>query len=117
MPCRQRHAVPPCVAPIAVNAPPRENLRQLVGTVDVAILVDTFPEASQTFVGAEAAALARLGHRVTVEARGRAEPPGTAPPGIAVHHADDEPAAARLAALAWLAARHPRRCWADWRGR
>src|SRR3954464_12205335 len=85
------------------------ELAQTGVMTDIAVLVDEFPARSQTFVGNEAAALARLGHRVTVEARERPDDPGAAPDALPVRYVADEPAAAQLLALAWLAARHPRR--------
>jgi len=83
----------------------------------VAVLVDTFPELSETFVATEAAALARAGHEVVVEARTRPRRAGPVPPGLPVRYVSDERTVAQLAALAWLAARHPVRCWADLRDR
>ncbi|HEY3020072.1 MAG TPA: glycosyltransferase [Solirubrobacteraceae bacterium] len=76
----------------------------------VAVFVDRLPQLSETFVGVEADALRRAGHRVTLEARARMPgPPGPLP----VHFASDETRAERLRALAWLIARHPRRCARD----
>jgi colanic acid/amylovoran biosynthesis glycosyltransferase len=89
------------------NAALPQNLR-------LCVLVDAFPELSETFVGAEAAALARSGRAVTVEARRRPAHPGAAPAGLAVRYVEDESRLAQLVALGWLVARHPGRCWADW---
>src|SRR4051794_12735504 len=85
----------------------------------VAIFVDGFPELSETFVAAEADALRRAGHEVVVEARVRPAQAGEAPAGMAVRYAeeDEEPLPTRLAALAWLVARHPLACLADLRAR
>ena len=80
----------------------------------VAIVVDQFPELSETFVAAEAAALSGLGHDVSVEAGRHAD--STLPDcgfGGPIAHWDAEPARARVAALAWLVARHPLRCLID----
>ena len=81
----------------------------------VAIVVDQFPELSETFVVAEAAALARLGHEVSVEAGRHADTPATdgPPPGIAVSWWSDESTGARARALGWLMVRHPLRCLID----
>ena len=76
----------------------------------VAVFVDRFPQLSETFVVAEAEALARLGHAVSIEARARmAEAAGPLP----VRFASDETRGERLRALAWLVARHPGRCGLD----
>ncbi|TMM01498.1 MAG: colanic acid biosynthesis glycosyltransferase WcaL [Actinobacteria bacterium] len=76
----------------------------------VAVFVDRFPQLSETFVVAEAEALARLGHAVSIEARARmAEAAGPLP----VRFASDETRGERLRALAWLVARHPGRCALD----
>jgi glycosyltransferase involved in cell wall biosynthesis len=83
----------------------------------VAVFTDRWPVLSETFVASEARALKRLGHRVWIEARGHAERPGPAPPDLVAHVHGDESRAGRLAALAWLVARHPRRCLADLRER
>jgi rhamnosyltransferase len=84
---------------------------------DVAIFADRFPELSETFVGEEAAALCRAGHRVSVEARGRPNAAGEVPAAVRVHRLGDETRTQRLTALAWLALRHPRRCGRDLRDR
>src|SRR4051794_10441462 len=80
------------------------------------VLVDGFPVLSETFVGAEARELARLGHAVRIEAAtggdGVAHPDD--PP--VYRRADDSPAL-RWAALAWLAVHHPRACLRDVRDR
>src|SRR3954468_25098145 len=83
----------------------------------VAVLVDRFPELSETFVAAEADALRRAGHRVVVEARGRARPSGEPPIGVPVRYVDEESPAERALALAWLAATRPRACLRDLRAR
>src|SRR4051812_35957167 len=76
----------------------------------VAILVDGFPELSETFVASEADALRRAGHEVVVEARVRPAQAGEAPAGMAVRYAEEaeERLASRLAALAGLPATPPR---------
>jgi glycosyltransferase involved in cell wall biosynthesis len=80
----------------------------------VAILVDQFPELTETFVAAEARALVGLGWDVQVEAGRRAERPDPAlAGGLAVRYATDDARHAALRALVSLAARHPLRCLAD----
>jgi glycosyltransferase involved in cell wall biosynthesis len=80
----------------------------------VGLFVDRFPVLSETFVAAEAVALARLGHEVSVEARRRPDDPALPhDAGVRVHYASEETRAERLAALAWLALRHPLRTAAD----
>ena len=82
---------------------------------NVVLIVDAFPELSQTFVAAEAVALAELGAGVHIEARGRARtvnpdlPPNVPP----VAYAEDDARADRLRAMIALAARHPLGCVAD----
>jgi glycosyltransferase involved in cell wall biosynthesis len=78
----------------------------------IAVLVDRFPQLSETFVTSEAAALRGLGHPVTIEARARLGPAGDD-----VRFMDDETRGERLAALAWLVARHPWRSARDLAGR
>jgi glycosyltransferase involved in cell wall biosynthesis len=100
---------------VAGDVPPalgREEARPAV-----AVLVDRFPELSETFVAAEAAALRRAGHRVVVEARGRAQPVGEPPDGVPGRYVDEETWAERAAALAWLAVTRPRACLRDLRDR
>ena len=80
----------------------------------VGLFADRFPVLSETFVVNEANALARLGHAVSVEARRRPDNPAEAlEPVVPVHYAAEETRGERLAALAWLAARHPLRTTAD----
>ncbi|MCW3046110.1 MAG: hypothetical protein JWO74_394, partial [Solirubrobacterales bacterium] len=84
----------------------------------IAVLVDHFPQLTETFVSAEARALRGLGHAVRVEARER--PPAPDPPaaaGLAVAYAADDGRGRRLADLLWLVARRPRACVADLRAR
>lgn len=80
----------------------------------IAVLVDHFPELSETFVAAELHALHARGARVRVEAVARApHPDPAAARGLAVHYGSEETARERLAALAWLWRRAPRRCLRD----
>ena len=80
----------------------------------IAVLVDHFPELSETFVAAELRALHARGARVRVEAVARApHPDPAAARGLAVHYGSEETARERLAALAWLWRRAPRRCLRD----
>ena len=73
----------------------------------IAVLVDRHPQLSETFVTSEAAALRAIGHHVTLEARARL---GDDPD---ARFASDETRGERLAALAWLLARHPGRAARD----
>jgi glycosyltransferase involved in cell wall biosynthesis len=80
----------------------------------IAVLVDHFPELSETFVAAEAHALIARGARVRVEAAGRAPHPDAATArGLDVRYAGEESLPERLAALAWLWRRAPRGCLRD----
>src|SRR4051812_29607985 len=78
----------------------------------ICLLVDGFPVLTETFVGAEARELARLDHRVRIEAvaRGdgerRADDPRT-------HWREDDGRRARRGALVWLMLRHPLGCARD----
>lgn len=74
----------------------------------IAILADRFPEVSETFIAQEALALERLGWDVRIEATNRALRPNRAAGRVLrASYIEDEPASARVVALAWLAARHP----------
>jgi colanic acid/amylovoran biosynthesis glycosyltransferase len=80
----------------------------------VALVVDHFPELSETFVSGEAQELRRSGHCVHVEAARHAPTPDPAAgEGLDVAYLSDDTPAARLGALAWLVARHPWRCARD----
>lgn len=80
----------------------------------IAVLVDHFPELSETFVAAESHALHARGARVRVEAVARApHPDPAAAEGLAVRYGSEETRRERLAALAWLWRRAPRRCLRD----
>jgi colanic acid/amylovoran biosynthesis glycosyltransferase len=84
----------------------------------IAVLVDHFPQLTETFVSAEARALRDLGHAVRVEARERPPAPDpAAAAGLTVAYAADDGRGRRLGDLLWLAARHPRACVADLRAR
>jgi len=87
-------------------------------TRDVAVFADRFPELSETFIAAEASALAAAGHRVTIDAREHAPRPGEGVrAGIDVRYVADETRRERRLALLWLALRHPRAVRADRRDR
>lgn len=80
----------------------------------VVITTDAFPRLSETFVPAEAHALRRLGAPTRVEAVARAARPGREwASGLRVSYLEDEGIARKLAALAWLVARHPVGCARD----
>jgi glycosyltransferase involved in cell wall biosynthesis len=89
--------------------------------ISCVVLVDRYPELTETFVANEAGALARGGHAVRIEAamRGGA---GYAPPGVEIRYREDDPRAQRQKDLLWLVSRHPLRCLEDlcarlrWRG-
>jgi glycosyltransferase involved in cell wall biosynthesis len=78
------------------------------------VLVDHFPELSETFVGSELRALVRAGHQVRVEPvvrGGDADPAAMA--GLDVRYREDDPPGRRRADLAWLVTRHPVACLRD----
>jgi colanic acid/amylovoran biosynthesis glycosyltransferase len=70
--------------------------------VRLAVLVDRWPELSETFVAHEVEALAELGHDVRVEALDRARHPNPGAPAVPVAFAADESRAARRRALLGL---------------
>lgn len=78
------------------------------------VLLDHFPELTETFVGEELRALARAGHRVRVEpdVPGKDSDPA-ASAGLEVRYRRDDPPRRRWLDVAWLASRHPLRCLAD----
>lgn len=74
----------------------------------VAILVDRFPEVSETFIAQEALALERLGWNVRIEATERAlRPNRAAEHALRAGYLDGESFARRIADLIWLTCRHP----------
>lgn len=78
------------------------------------VLVDSFPELSQTFIGSELRALARAAWAARVEAGQRAVRPDVAAEReFPAHYRQDDREGERLRALAWLLARHPLRCATD----
>jgi len=80
----------------------------------IAVLVDHFPELSETFVAAEAHALIARGARVRIEAAGRApHPDPAAARGLGVRYAGEETGRQQLAALVWLWRRSPCGCLRD----
>ena len=89
----------------ATARPPAEA----AGRTPLVVLADHFPVLSETFVDGEVRALAKLGHPVRVEAAARHSGRSTAH----VDYGEDDGVAERLAALAWLCARHPLRCARD----
>jgi glycosyltransferase involved in cell wall biosynthesis len=76
------------------------------------VLVDGFPVLSETFVGAEARELARLGHAVRIEAATGGDGAGH-PSDPEVYRREDDTPEDRRAALRWLVLRHPLRCLGD----
>lgn len=80
----------------------------------LAVLVDRYPELSETFVALEIEVLSELGADVRVEARGRPlNPNPEAPHGTPVHYAQDASRPRRLLALAGLVLRAPRAAGRD----
>jgi glycosyltransferase involved in cell wall biosynthesis len=80
----------------------------------VAVLVDRYPVVSETFVVQEAAALARLGAVIHIEAIAPGDAPASALP---VSTRSEDRGRRRALDLAWLAAHHPVRCLRDLRAR
>ena len=84
------------------------------------MLVDQFPELSETFIAAEAQELVRQGHSVHVESAWHAPHPNyDAARRLDVAYLEDDDRGRRLRDLGWLVARHPLRCARDllWRRR
>ncbi|MBA2765987.1 MAG: hypothetical protein H0U33_03305, partial [Solirubrobacterales bacterium] len=80
----------------------------------IAVLVESFPKLSETFVASELDALRALGHPVRVEARERSLQ--TNPEALGrfdVAYAFEDSRRARLAALVRLVLRHPLGCLRD----
>ncbi|MFL5886403.1 MAG: glycosyltransferase [Thermoleophilaceae bacterium] len=89
-----------------------------VRDADVAYVLDSFPELSETFVTTELRAFARLGVGLRVEAAGRAwRRQRGGGRGLNVAYGEDDGMARKVADLAWLASRHPLRCVRDLRAR
>jgi glycosyltransferase involved in cell wall biosynthesis/GT2 family glycosyltransferase len=90
------------------------NAARRPARAELAVLVDTFPAMTETFVAAEVGALRRAGREVAVEALARPERPlrGAARE-VPVSWWEDDGIAQKLTALAWLAGRHPLRVVAD----
>jgi glycosyltransferase involved in cell wall biosynthesis len=85
---------------------------------NVAILTDSFPELSETFIAGEANALRAAGHRVRVEARAHAvRPSANAQEDFPVSWQDDDSQARRLVELGRQAFRAPLRVGRDLRER
>lgn len=103
------NAVARAAMPSRSGAAPRETRdRGLV------VLVDGFPELSETFVVAETRALSESGFQVRIEAGARAlRPDRRAAREFSIAYLEDEAAGAKLGDAVWLAARHPLRCAAD----
>jgi colanic acid/amylovoran biosynthesis glycosyltransferase len=84
----------------------------------IGLLVDQFPELSETFIAAEARELVALGHRVRVESNAHApEPNAVAARGLEVAYRVDDERARRARDLVWLVARHPLAALRDLAGR
>ena len=86
--------------------------------LSIGVLVDQFPELSETFIASELHALRAVGHRVHVEALAHAPNPNrAAAEEVDVAYSSEDDRRARLRDLAWLVARHPRGVVADLVGR
>lgn len=86
--------------------------------IRLALVVDQFPELSETFIAEEARALRELGHPVRVEARTHAAHPNPAAAAdIPFAVAADDGITRKLVDVAWLTLRHPLRCARDLLGR
>nr|MBA3328423.1 glycosyltransferase [Solirubrobacterales bacterium] len=84
----------------------------------ITILVDTFPEVSETFIVTEAHELAALGIGIHVESSGRARRPDpSAARDLDVCFLEDDAPLRKLADTAWVVARHPALCLRDLRDR
>lgn len=94
--------------PPGAHGPPAAGEPQLPAPEElpITLLVDRFPERSETFVAAEARELAALGHRLHIEAAAPGD--GGAPPDLPLAYREPS-----WRDLAWLLARHPLRCAAD----
>jgi glycosyltransferase involved in cell wall biosynthesis len=89
-----------------------------VAPLRITVVVDQFPELSETFIANEVQALRAHGHDVRVESGRHADRPNpAAAAGIDVAVLADDSQPERLRALAWLCARHPLRCARDLAGR
>lgn len=85
-----------------------------MSSLRLTVVVDWFPELSESFVTGEVGALRALGHDVRVEAGRHAGAPNhAAAAAVAASYMSDDTPAERVRALAWLAARHPVRCLRD----
>lgn len=85
-----------------------------VRALDIAVMVESFPVVSQTFVAGEARALAALGHRVWIEAERRADPPAEgAMEEFDACFVEDQTRGREIRDTAWLIARHPLRVARD----
>jgi glycosyltransferase involved in cell wall biosynthesis len=85
-----------------------------VTALRLTVVVDQFPELSETFIASELHALRDGGHSVTVESAHRAPNPNAAvATGLTIAYREDEGRRARLPAAAWLVTRHPLRAFRD----
>ena len=77
----------------------------------IVFVLERYPLLSETFVRGEIAAMAGLGHRVSIEATARpqGEDAAASEPlaGVPLRYREDDHGAARVAALGWLLLRHP----------
>jgi len=85
--------------------------------VRLTVLVDHYPALSETFVLAEIASLAALGHDVRVESAAWAQVRASQPPDVPVACLDDDSLWRRLWDLGWLVLRNPLGCLRDVRSR
>jgi rhamnosyltransferase len=95
-------------------APARGTIVTPQRPLRLAVMVDRFPMLTESFVTTEVAELRALGQQVSVEAVVRADDANwAAADGVAAAFVTDERPARKLAALAWLVARHPLGCARD----
>lgn len=81
---------------------------------EIAVMVDRFPEPSETFIVNEVREMERAGRRVCVEARSRPRRPAFAAAwGIDARYAEDVGTLRQAGDWLWLLARHPIRSAAD----
>lgn len=96
----------------AQSAPP--PTRAGPGRLELVVVMEDFPALTETFVRGEIRALEQGGHRVRVEAAGRARRPSRGGArGLRVDYWEDDGIARKLAALAWLLVKAPLGCLRD----
>ncbi len=108
---RARAEAAPATAPGKAEGMDAARVRE---PLRLTMVLDQFPELSETFVAGEAQALQAQGHAIRIEARRPASTPNpAAAAGLEVVYGTDDGIARKVADLAWLVARHPVRCARD----